>query len=42
VVERTLDALPAEPVDLSGLEHVLAVDRAARVEAERLIARGVA
>jgi 1-deoxy-D-xylulose-5-phosphate reductoisomerase len=42
VVERTLDALPAEPVDLSGLEHVLAVDRAARVEAERSIARGVA
>lgn len=42
VVERTLDGLPAEPVDLSGLEHVLTVDRVARAEAEQCIARGVA
>lgn len=42
VVERTMDRLPAEPVDLSGLEHVLEVDQLARVEAERCVDRAVA
>jgi len=35
VVERTMDALPAEPVDLDGLEHVLSVDTRARGLAEQ-------
>ena len=42
VVERTMDALPPEPVDLSGLEQVLAVDRQARDVAEQSVARAVA
>jgi len=42
VVERTMDGLPPEPVDLSGLEHVLAVDRQARHVAEQSVARAVA
>ena len=42
VVERTMDALPPEPVDLSGLEQVLAVDRKAREVAEQSVARAVA
>jgi len=42
VVERTMDALPPEPVDLSGLEQVLAVDRLARDVAEQSVARAVA
>jgi 1-deoxy-D-xylulose-5-phosphate reductoisomerase len=42
VVERTMDALPSEPVDLSGLEHVLMVDRQARDVAEQSVARAVA
>ncbi|MGB5736112.1 MAG: 1-deoxy-D-xylulose-5-phosphate reductoisomerase [Thiohalocapsa sp.] len=42
VVERTMDALPAEPVDLSGLEHVLNVDRRAREVAEQSVAALVA
>jgi 1-deoxy-D-xylulose-5-phosphate reductoisomerase len=35
VVARTMDALPAEPVDAGGLEHVLSVDGRAREVAER-------
>jgi 1-deoxy-D-xylulose-5-phosphate reductoisomerase len=42
VVERTMDALPAEPVDISGLDHVLAVDATARQRAERNIGAMVA
>ena len=42
VVERTMDALPPEPVDLSGLEQVLAIDRQARDVAEQSVARAVA
>jgi len=42
VVERTMDRLPAEPVDLSGLAHVLEVDRQARDIAEQSLAREVA
>jgi 1-deoxy-D-xylulose-5-phosphate reductoisomerase len=38
VVERTMDAMPTKPVDISGLEHVLAVDAAARQRAEQSIA----
>jgi len=37
VVERTMDALPTEPVDISGLDHVLAVDTAARQQAEQSV-----
>jgi hypothetical protein len=37
-----MDALPPEPVDLSGLEQVLAVDRQARDVAEQSVARAVA
>lgn len=37
VVEQTMDRLPAEPVDLSGLEHVLGVDAAARRQAEQQV-----
>jgi 1-deoxy-D-xylulose-5-phosphate reductoisomerase len=42
IVERVMDALPAEPVDLSGLEHVLDVDRRAREIAEQTTAAAVA
>ena len=42
VVERTMDALPTEPVDLSGLEQILAVDRQARDVAEQSVMRAVA
>ncbi|MGB5831846.1 MAG: 1-deoxy-D-xylulose-5-phosphate reductoisomerase [Thiohalocapsa sp.] len=42
VVERTMDRIPLEPVDLTGLDHVLEVDRRARVEAEQCIDRAVA
>ncbi len=42
VVERTMDALPAEPVDISGLDHVLAVDKTARERAEQSVAALVA
>jgi 1-deoxy-D-xylulose-5-phosphate reductoisomerase len=37
VVERTMDQLPAEPVDAAGLEHVLAVDAQARGSAEQIV-----
>jgi 1-deoxy-D-xylulose-5-phosphate reductoisomerase len=42
VVEQTMDLLPAEPVDLSGLDHVLGVDAAARRTAEQRVAALVA
>ncbi|WP_295541476.1 1-deoxy-D-xylulose-5-phosphate reductoisomerase [uncultured Thiohalocapsa sp.] len=42
VVEQTMDGLPPEPVDLSGLEHVLSVDAAARRAAEQCVAALVA
>ncbi len=42
VVEDSMDLLPAEPVDLSGLDHVLSVDAAARQTAEQRIAAMVA
>jgi 1-deoxy-D-xylulose-5-phosphate reductoisomerase len=42
VVEQTMDLLPAEPVDLSGLDHVLGVDAAARRTAEQRVATLVA
>ena len=42
VVEQTMDRLPPEPVDLSGLEHVLGVDAAARRLAEQRAAALVA
>ncbi len=42
VVEQTMDRLPSEPVDLSGLEHVLAVDAAARRTAEQRVTALVA
>jgi 1-deoxy-D-xylulose-5-phosphate reductoisomerase len=42
VVEQTMDRLPTEPVDLSGLDHVLGVDAAARREAEQRVAALVA
>jgi 1-deoxy-D-xylulose-5-phosphate reductoisomerase len=42
VVEQTMDLLPAEPVDLSGLDHVLGVDAAAREVAEQRVAALVA
>jgi hypothetical protein len=32
-----MDALPTEPVDISGLDHVLAVDTAARQQAEQSV-----
>jgi 1-deoxy-D-xylulose-5-phosphate reductoisomerase len=41
VVERTLDRVPVEPVDLSGLEHVLATDQLAREVAEQSVLRAV-
>ncbi|NBC48381.1 MAG: 1-deoxy-D-xylulose-5-phosphate reductoisomerase [Gammaproteobacteria bacterium] len=37
VVERSMNELPAEPVDGTGLEHVLAVDVQARERAERIV-----
>jgi len=37
VVERTMDQLPAQPVDAGGLEHVLAVDAQARDAAEQIV-----
>jgi 1-deoxy-D-xylulose-5-phosphate reductoisomerase len=42
VVEQTMDLLPAEPVDLGGLEHVLGVDATARHQAEQRVAALVA
>ncbi|MBK1630712.1 1-deoxy-D-xylulose-5-phosphate reductoisomerase [Thiohalocapsa halophila] len=42
VVEQTMDRLPPERVDLSGLEHVLGVDAAARRAAEQRVAALVA
>jgi len=42
VVERSMDRLPAEPVDLSGLDHVLDVDRCARAVAEQTLTALVA
>ena len=42
VVERSMDRLPAEPVDLSGLDHVLDVDRRARAVAEQILTSLVA
>jgi 1-deoxy-D-xylulose-5-phosphate reductoisomerase len=42
VVEQTMDRLPPERVDLSGLEHVLDVDAAARRTAEQRVAALVA
>jgi len=42
VVEQTMDRLPAEPVDLGGLEHVLGVDAEARRLAEQQAAALVA
>jgi len=41
VVEQTMDALPAEPVDAGGLEHVLFVDSQAREIAERIVRASV-
>ncbi|KAA6184802.1 1-deoxy-D-xylulose-5-phosphate reductoisomerase [Thiohalocapsa marina] len=41
VVERTMDRLPPEAVDLSGLGHVLEVDGRARAVAEQSVADGV-
>lgn len=42
VVEQTMDRLPPQRVDLSGLEHVLGVDAAARRAAEQRVAALVA
>jgi 1-deoxy-D-xylulose-5-phosphate reductoisomerase len=42
VVEQTMDSLPAEAVDLGGLDHVLSIDAAARREAEQRVAALVA
>ncbi|NBC13788.1 MAG: 1-deoxy-D-xylulose-5-phosphate reductoisomerase [Gammaproteobacteria bacterium] len=42
VVEQTMDRLPPERVDLSGLEHVLGVDATARHAAEQRVAALVA
>jgi 1-deoxy-D-xylulose-5-phosphate reductoisomerase len=42
VVEHSMDLLPAEPVDLSGLDHVLGVDAAARRAAEQCVVTMVA
>jgi 1-deoxy-D-xylulose-5-phosphate reductoisomerase len=42
VVEQCMDRLPPEPVDLSGLEHVLSIDAAARREAEQRVTALVA
>lgn len=41
VVERSMDRLPAEPVDLSGLEQVLEVDRQARTVAKHCVSETV-
>jgi len=42
VVEQTMDLLPAQPVDLGGLGHVLGVDTEARRLAEQRVAALVA
>jgi 1-deoxy-D-xylulose-5-phosphate reductoisomerase len=42
VVEQTMDRLPAESVDLGGLEHVLSVDAEARRLAEQRVSTLVA
>jgi 1-deoxy-D-xylulose-5-phosphate reductoisomerase len=42
VIEDSMDQLPAEPVDLTGLDHVLSVDAAARQTAEQRVAAMVA
>jgi 1-deoxy-D-xylulose-5-phosphate reductoisomerase len=41
LVERTLEALPAEPVDSDGLAQVLEIDARARSIAEQSINAGV-
>jgi 1-deoxy-D-xylulose-5-phosphate reductoisomerase len=41
VVEQTMDALPPEPVDGDGLDHVLEIDARARSFAERTVAMQV-
>jgi 1-deoxy-D-xylulose-5-phosphate reductoisomerase len=41
IVEQTMDALPPEPVDGDGLDHVLEIDARARSFAERTVATQV-